>query len=99
MAPQGIHVLLREVPAIQSDEENGLLASVRELFTRLLAHVKKLHRQATEVEQQITHRHKREERSRKLEKAPGIGPITASALVATIGNAQGFHNGCQLAAW
>jgi transposase len=34
--PQGIHVLLRNVPAIVSDDENGLLASVRDLFTRLL---------------------------------------------------------------
>src|SRR5215470_16424312 len=38
--PQGIHVLLRAVPAIVSDEENGLLESVRALFTRLLGHVK-----------------------------------------------------------
>ena len=37
--------------------------------------------------------------SRKLEKVPGIGPITASALVASIGNAKSFDNGRQLAAW
>jgi len=37
--------------------------------------------------------------SRKLEKVPGIGPITASALVASIGNANNFSNGRQLAAW
>lgn len=30
---------------------------------------------------------------------PGIGPITASALVASIGNAHAFANGRQLAAW
>jgi len=34
-----------------------------------------------------------------LEKVPGIGPITASALVATIGDATAFHHGHQLAAW
>lgn len=99
VVPQGIHVLLRQVPAIVSDEENGLVASVRELFTRLLAHSKELAREVTELEQQITQWHKKDERSRKLEKVPGIGPITASALVATIGNAHGFHNGRQLAAW
>src|SRR5215204_2557558 len=52
-----------------------------------------------EVEQQIIQWHKNEERSRKLEKVPGIGPITASALVATIGDATAFRHGCQLAAW
>jgi transposase len=29
----------------------------------------------------------------------GIGPITASALVATVGNAPDFKNGRQFAAW
>jgi transposase len=33
--PQGIPVLLRAVPAIVSDDENGLVESVRDLFTRL----------------------------------------------------------------
>ena len=99
VVPRGIHVLLRQVPAIVSDDENGLLESVRHLFTRLLGHVKELDRQVTEVEQQITRWHKSDERSRKLEKVPGIGPITASALVATIGDARAFQHGRQLAAW
>jgi len=97
--PQGIHVLLREVPAMVSDEENGWLASVRDLFTRLLAHVKDLDRQVSELEHQILHWHQGKERSRKLEKVPGIGPLTASALVATIGDATAFPHGRQLAAW
>ena len=58
MLRQGIHVLLREVPAIVSDDENGLLESVRDLFTRLLGHVKELDRHVTEVEQQILPWHK-----------------------------------------
>jgi transposase len=52
-----------------------------------------------EVEQQITYWHKSHERSRTLEKVPGIGPITASALVATIGDGKAFQQGRQLAAW
>jgi transposase len=37
--------------------------------------------------------------SRKLAEIPGLGPITASAIVATVGNAKEFKNGRQLAAW
>jgi Transposase IS116/IS110/IS902 family len=37
--------------------------------------------------------------ARKLEHIAGIGPITASALVASIGDAKHFANGRQLAAW
>ena len=32
-------------------------------------------------------------------RVPGLGPITASAIVATIGDAYEFKNGRQLAAW
>jgi transposase len=96
--PQGLHVLLRHVPAIVSNDENGLVESVRTLFTRLFGHVKEVDRQVSEWEQQIRQWHKSNEQRRKVEKVPGIGPITASALVATIGDARAFRHGRQLAA-
>jgi len=71
----------------------------RALFTRLLGHVQEVDRQVSELAQQILQWHKSNEQSRKLEKVPGIGPITASALVATIGDARAFRHGRQLAAW
>jgi transposase len=40
-----------------------------------------------------------DERSRRLMQLQGIGAITASALVSTIGSAREFKNGRQLAAW
>ena len=43
--------------------------------------------------------HRENEASKKLAQIPGIGPITASALVASIGDAKSFENGRQLAAW
>ena len=41
----------------------------------------------------------RKEASRRLAEISGIGPITASAIVATVGRAKEFKNGRQLAAW
>ena len=43
--------------------------------------------------------HRTNEASRRLEAIPGVGVITATALVATIGDASQFHSGRQLAAW
>jgi transposase len=51
------------------------------------------------MEVQIQAWHRSNALSRKLEKIPGIGPLTASALVASIGDAKGVENGRQLAAW
>ncbi len=43
--------------------------------------------------------HRSNEVSRRLETIPGIGPITASALAASITDPEVFKNGRELAAW
>ena len=71
----------------------------RQLIARLGEHLKELARQVLELEVRIQVWHRESVASRKLAQIPGIGPITASALVASIGNARNFENGRQLAAW
>jgi transposase len=97
--PKGIRCLERQMPAILQDEHNGLASTNRELFQRLLDHFRQLDRQVKELEVQIQTWHRENPDSQRLEKIPGIGPLTASALVASIGNAANFANGRQLAAW
>jgi transposase len=48
---------------------------------------------------QIKNWHQSSDLSRKLEAIPGIGPLTAIALVASIADARSFKNGRQVAAW
>lgn len=43
--------------------------------------------------------HRESEASKRLAEVPGIGPMTATALVASVGDARNFKNGRQLAAW
>jgi len=97
--PQGIANLAKRVPELIEDASNELTGAFRLLVERLMDHLKELDRQAGELEVQIKAWHRANEASCKLEKIPGIGPITASALVATIGDAKNFDNGRQLAAW
>jgi transposase len=66
---------------------------------KLVSHFKELDKQVNELDSQTKTWHQSNELSRKLEKIPGIGPITASALVATMGDAKNFDNGRQVAAW
>ena len=63
-----------------------------------MEHLKELDRQVGELEQEIQVWHRQNEASRKLAKVPGIGPITASALAASVGE-KNFANGRQMAAW
>lgn len=97
--PQGFSSIGKRLPLILEDAENGLPDTMRSLMARLAAHLKVLDREADELEAQIQVWHRQNDASRRLEKIPGIGPITASALVASIGDAKHFDNGRQLAAW
>ena len=97
--PKGISHIATHLPDILEDGENGLPGVFRQLIDRLGAHLKELERQVGELEAQIQVWHRANDASRKLAEIPGIGPITASALVASIGDAKSFENGRQLAAW
>lgn len=97
--PQGIAHISKRLPEILEDAENGLPGTFRQLIDRLGEHLKELDRQVQELEGQIQAWHRENAASRKLAQIPGIGPITASALVASIGDAKNFENGRQLAAW
>lgn len=97
--PQGIGHIAKRVPSLIEDASNELPGTFRVLIDRLLEHLKTLDRQVAELETQITAWHRESEASRRLEQIPGIGPITATALVATMGEAKNFSNGRQVAAW
>jgi transposase len=97
--PQGIANVTRRIPELLEDASNNLPGMLRSLINRLMAHLKDLDGQVGEIEGQIKTWHRESELSLRLEKIPGIGPITASALVATVGDARTFDNGRQLSAW
>jgi transposase len=97
--PQGIRSIMKQVPEILEDGENGLPGTMRNLIERLTENLKEMDRQTKELEAQIQLWHRENEASRKLTEIPGLGPITASAIVATVGDAREFKNGRQMAAW
>lgn len=99
VVPQGMAHLVRRVPELLEDASNELTGSFRLLIHRLMDHLKELDRQVRELEAQIQAWHRSNHTSCRLASVPGIGPLTASALVASIGDAKSFRDGRQLAAW
>jgi transposase len=83
--PSGIGYLERQMPEILEDGENGLLGASRELFARVVGHFRELNRHVKELEKQIEVWHRQDASSERLQAIPGNGPLTASALVASIG--------------
>jgi transposase len=96
---QGVSSITKRVPEVLEDGENGLPGLLRQLIERLTVNLIEMDRQVNELEKQIQQWHRENEASQRLAEIPGMGPITASAIVATVGDAREFKNGRQLAAW
>jgi transposase len=97
--PKGITNVRKRVPEVVEHASGELPAAFCHLVNRMLDHLKELDRQVGELEAQIKAWHRSSELSQKLEKIPGIGPLGASALVASIADARSFDNGRQVSAW
>ena len=96
---QGIGHIGKRLPEILEDGENALPGMMRQLLRRLGENLKEMDEQVSELERQIKLWHRENEQSSKLEAIAGIGPITASAFVATLGDVRSFKNARQVAAW
>jgi transposase len=97
--PTGLFHVRERVPVLLERAADELPLAFRHLIERLLSHLRELHQQVGELEAQIKAWHSQSALSRRLEKIPGIGPLTARALVASIADARSFANGRQLSAW
>ena len=97
--PQGIVHVAKRIPEIVEDADNGLPIMFRQLLQRLREYLIVLNRQIEELENEINAWHRNNEDSQRLAQIPGVGALTASALVASVGDAKCFKNGRQLAAW
>jgi len=67
--------------------------------TDLLEHATELERRIEEYDHILKQMAREDGQARALMRLPGIGPATASALVASVGNGHDFSNGRQVAAW
>jgi transposase len=97
--PQGMHYISERVHDLIEDANNELPGMFRENVDRLLQHLQELNRHVHELEMKIQGWHRSNEASQKLAAIPGIGPLTASALIASIGDAKNFKSGRELSAW
>ena len=81
------------------DAQIGLPAEFKELLRDLADHWSQLHLHFDACDARIQAHAREDERCVRLRAIIGIGPITADAAVATVGNAREFKQGRQMAAW
>ena len=99
VAAQGASKVTALIGIIQDHQDDRLPALARQALGSLIRQYEMVQEQILGLERQLMSWHRSTEASRRLATIPGVGVITATALVATIGDASQFRSGRQLAAW
>jgi len=76
-----------------------LSGSFRLLLAQLKLELEQLTARIEQLDVVILQRAKEDEGCQRLTAIPGVGPVTATALIAAIGNGAAFRRGRDLAAW
>jgi len=95
----GVPAVRKALPRIIEDAENGLPGLARELMQGLYEELVAVDDRMAGLDQQLHVHAKQDERVQRLQQIPGIGPVTASAIVASIGDGKQFRSGRDFAAW
>ena len=81
------------------DGELKLSGSFRVLLAQLKLELEQLTARVEEMDRVIQKTAKENEDCQRLTEIPGVGPVTATALIAAVGNASAFQKGRNLSAW
>lgn len=99
VVPVHIEQIRRALPIILEDQENGLTALFRRLLEGLRQDLVELDRRVEELDQEIAVIAKADPLAQRLQTVPGIGPVSATALLASIGDGRQFKCARDLPAW
>jgi transposase len=99
VAPVGVPQVRKLLTVIANTDDERLPDIARICLDGLARQFFSLQDEIVALEVRIHKWHRSNEASLRLESIPGIGPITASALVASIADPAMFSNGRELAAW
>ncbi len=97
--PAGISYIRKQLPMILETPNNGLSDLFRELLSELYEELVHLDSRVNMIETKLTNVSAQNENCLRLLTIPGIGVLTATALVAAVGNIDVFKNGREFAAW
>jgi transposase len=90
---------LEQIPEALSDADNELTAIAREALAEQVREIKQISEQLSCLMRRIAALASQNPAYEQLRTIPGIGPITAPVLIASLGSARQFTNARSCAAW
>lgn len=97
VAPIQVSHLRAAIPEWLEDAENGLTSRFRRLLNGLWSDLQVLEQRVKELDREIAEIAVADPVAQKLQQLRGVGPMIATALIATVGDASQFKNGRQMA--
>ena len=97
--PVGAQKVKRELRKLIDNKENELTELTREIMEDLYDELIEMELKIKKVEKRIKLICKYNEKCQRILKVPGVGELTATAIIAAIPNASEFKNGRHLSAW
>lgn len=97
--PKGIHNIRNFLFLITSDDQFNLSLPLRDILSNVALELIDLEENIKKQTKILATVSSRSPVCRQLRKIPGIGPITATAVIAAAGDGAVFKNGRQFAAW
>lgn len=95
----GVGAFKAALPSVLSDEGNDLTPAMRDLLVNLAELLSTLEDRITQFTRKINAQADECDSARRLATIPGVGQLTATALIAAVGDARQFKTARDLSAW
>ena len=96
---QGAGKVEQLIAVIEDEQDDHLPGYARRALMALVEQLRATTREIAGLERELMRWHRANAASWRLAAIPGVGVLTASVLVATVGDATQFHSARQFAAW
>jgi transposase len=98
VAPLGLAALRSAIPCWLEDAENGLTVLFRSLLHGLWEDLRRFDQRIATLDAEVDRIAKSDPVAKRLQQLRGVGPLIATALIASVGNGEQFSQGRQMAA-
>ena len=99
VAPVGRNGVEELLDVVADPSDQRVPAIARACITALGAQLRRFKEQILEFDRMIVAWHRSNEASKRLDAMPGVGPILATALVASVADPKAFRSGRNFSAW
>lgn len=96
---QGLHKVARLIAVIMDETDEHIPGLARQVLKVMVNQIQNIQAAIAKLEIQLVGWHKNNPVSQRLATIPGIGPVIATAIAATVAEPNTFRSGREFAAW